>query len=70
MADHDGVEQVITMAWNTQGKVLRLACERLGITLLHAAPYDPEARGKMERFFRTLRGQCLGFIGKHVSLRS
>lgn len=51
-----------------RGHVLRLACERLGITLLHAAPYDPEARGKMERFFRTLRGQCLGFIGKHVSL--
>lgn len=51
-----------------RGKVLRLGCERLGITLLHAAPYDPEARGKMERFFRTLRGQCLRFLGQRSSL--
>jgi transposase InsO family protein len=33
------------------GVALRLACERLGITLLHARPYDAPARGKMERFY-------------------
>ncbi|MFZ5786821.1 MAG: DDE-type integrase/transposase/recombinase, partial [Acidobacteriota bacterium] len=32
------------------GDILRLGCERLGITLLHAKPHDPSARGKMERF--------------------
>lgn len=51
-----------------RGDVLRLGCERLGITLLHAAPYDPEARGKMERLWRTLRGQCLRFLGQRASL--
>jgi putative transposase len=51
-----------------RGDVLRLGCERLGITLLHAAPYDPEARGKMERLWRTLRSQCLRFLGELSSL--
>ena len=51
-----------------RGDVLRIGCERLGITLLHAAPYDPEARGKMERFWRTLREQCLAFLGELSSL--
>lgn len=51
-----------------RGDILRLGCERLTITLLHAAPYDPEARGKMERFWRTLREQCLAFCGQLASL--
>jgi transposase InsO family protein len=37
------------------GGTLRLACERLGVTLIHARPYSPQARGKMERFW-LLRG--------------
>ncbi len=40
-------------------RVLVTACARLGITLLHAKPYDAPARGKMERFWRTLREGCL-----------
>ena len=51
-----------------RGETLRLACERLGITLLHARPYDPQARGKMERFWRTLRQGCLDFLGDTASL--
>lgn len=51
-----------------RGDTLRVACGRLGISLLHAKPYDPEARGKMERFWRTLREQCLSFIGKDSTL--
>ena len=27
-------------------------------TWLHAKPYDPQARGKMERFWRTMRSRC------------
>lgn len=50
------------------GDALRLCCERLGITLLHARPYDPQARGKMERFWRTLREGCLDFLGAVASL--
>jgi len=51
-----------------RGQVLRLGCERLGITLLHAKPYDAPARGKMERFWRTLRQGCLDFLGQDASL--
>jgi len=51
-----------------RGHTLRLACERLGITLLHARPYDAPARGKMERFWRTLREGCLDFLGAIASL--
>ena len=50
------------------GDVLRLACERLGITLIHAKPYDAPARGKMERFWRTLRAGCLDHLGTLTSL--
>jgi len=51
-----------------RGHVLRLACERLGITLIHAKPYDAPARGKMERFWRTLREGCLDHLGTMTSL--
>ena len=50
------------------GDSLATACGRLGIALLHAQPYDPQARGKMERFWRTLREQCLSFLGGSESL--
>lgn len=42
-----------------RGHLLTLALDRLGIRLVHPAPYDPEARGKMERFWRTLRQRLL-----------
>jgi len=51
-----------------RGDILRIACVRLGITLLHAKPYDPQARGKMERFWRTLREGCLNYLGATASL--
>lgn len=51
-----------------RGDLLRLACARLGTTVLHARPYDPEARGKMERFWKTLRGGCTDFLGAVASL--
>jgi transposase InsO family protein len=50
------------------GATLRLGCERLGITLIHARPYSPEARGKMERFWRTLREGVLDHMGSLASL--
>ncbi len=51
-----------------RGDTLATACARLSITLLHAKPYSPESRGKMERFWRTLREGCLDFIGAATSL--
>jgi putative transposase len=51
-----------------RGEALSLACARMGIALLHAKPYDAPARGKMERFWRTLREQCLDLTGSLGSL--
>jgi len=51
-----------------RGDILRVVCGRLGVSLLHPRPHDPQARGKMERFWRTLREQCLDFIGENASL--
>jgi len=38
---------------------LALVCAKLGITLIHSRPYVPQGRGKIERFFRTVRMQLL-----------
>ncbi|MDN5895846.1 MAG: DDE-type integrase/transposase/recombinase [Nocardioides sp.] len=35
------------------------ACAKLGIRLIHSTPHRPEGRGKIERFFRTVRDQFL-----------
>jgi putative transposase len=35
------------------------ACAVLGIKLVHSRPRRPQGRGKVERFFRTVRGQFL-----------
>src|SRR6266704_1266980 len=35
------------------------ACAKLGIKLVHSQPGRPEGRGKIERFFRTVRDQFL-----------
>lgn len=51
-----------------RGEALRLACERIGTTLIHARPYDPQARGKMERFWATLRAGCLDYIPPSATL--
>jgi putative transposase len=51
-----------------RGAILQLCCSRLGITLLHAKPYDAPARGKMERFWRRLREEALSHLGEVASL--
>lgn len=39
----------------------------LGIALIHSKPYQPQGRGKIERFFKTVRGQFLpGFKGQSL----
>jgi transposase InsO family protein len=38
---------------------LSLVCAKLGITLIHARPHQPQGKGKMERWFRTVRIQLL-----------
>ena len=44
-------------------KQLLRACASLGIRLIHSKPGQPAGRGKIERFFRTVRDQFLVEIG-------
>ena len=42
------------------GVDLRLLCARLAIHLVHSRPYDAPSKGKIERFWKTLRAQLIG----------
>ena len=47
---------------------LEYVCAALGIALIHSKPYTPQGRGKIERFFKTVRSTFLtGFKGKTLS---
>lgn len=52
-----------------RGDKLALACARLDVKLIHAQPYDPQSRGKMERFWRTLRQRCTDHLPRGSSLQ-
>ena len=41
---------------------LALVCAKLGIALIHSRPYQPAGRGKIERFFRTVRAAWLAHL--------
>ena len=41
------------------GADARVTCAKLGIRLVYARPYDGASKGKIERFWRTLRGHVL-----------
>lgn len=38
-----------------RSQVLQIACATLGITLIHTQPYDAASKGKIERFFGTVK---------------
>jgi putative transposase len=49
-----------TIIYADNGKIyrsetLQYACAQLGITLAHTQPYDPRAKGKVERLFKTIQ---------------
>jgi putative transposase len=46
---------------------LKRAAARLGIKIIHSMPGKPEGRGKIERFFRTVREQFLVETGDDVA---
>jgi putative transposase len=47
---------------------LKYGCARLGVALLHTAPYTPEGKGKIERFFLTVRKQLLPLLPQEITL--
>src|SRR5690606_9970623 len=49
-----------TISYADNGKIyrsetLQYACAQLGITVAHTQPYDPQSKGKIERFFKTVQ---------------
>lgn len=44
---------------NYRSQQLALVCAKLGVALIHARPYQPAGKGKIERWFRTVRAQLL-----------
>jgi transposase InsO family protein len=46
-----------------RSRQLAIVCAKLGIALIHAKPYSPQGKGKMERWFRTARMQLLPLLG-------
>jgi len=44
---------------NYRSRHLSLVCAKIGVALIHARPYRPQGKGKIERFFRTVRSQLL-----------
>jgi transposase InsO family protein len=44
---------------NYRSQHLALVCAKLGIALIHARPYQPQGKGKIERWFKTVRAQLL-----------
>jgi putative transposase len=47
---------------------LRRVCAHLKIGLIHSKPYDSPSRGKIERFFRTVRDQFLSQIHPNAEI--
>jgi len=48
-----------------RSRQLEYTCASLGIALIHARPYMPQGKGKIERFHRTVRSELLsGFNGQ------
>lgn len=44
---------------NYRSHQFALICAKLGVALIHARPFQPEGKGKIERFFRTCRAQLM-----------
>ena len=47
---------------NYRSQHLAAVCASLDVHLIHARPYQPAGKGKIERFFRTVRDQFLSTL--------
>jgi transposase InsO family protein len=48
--------------------LLTRSCAQAGISLIHSKPYDSSSRGKIERFFRTVRERFLSALQQGITL--
>lgn len=51
-----------------RSRQLEHICASLAVALIHAKPYQPQGKGKIERFFRTVRMQLLPTIKGKITL--
>lgn len=49
-------------------QLLARSCAMAGISLIHSKPYDSPSRGKVERFFRTVRDRFLSGVQEGITL--
>ncbi|MCK5540597.1 MAG: DDE-type integrase/transposase/recombinase [Deltaproteobacteria bacterium] len=49
-------------------KHLERICASLGMALIHTPPYKPQGRGKIERFFRSIRDRFLPICPENLTL--
>jgi len=49
-------------------ELLARSCAMAGISLIHSKPYDSPSRGKVERFFRTVRERFLSGVQQGITL--
>jgi len=49
---------------NYRSHQFALICAKLGVALIHARPFQPEGKGKIERFFRTCRAQLIAELNE------
>lgn len=49
-----------------RSSVFHEGCARMGTTVVHAAPYDAPSKGKIERFFSTVRKRFLPLISTEM----
>jgi transposase InsO family protein len=64
-----GIQQIVYL---DNGKIYRSklfheACARMGTTISHTEPYDAASKGKIERFFRTVRERFLPLMPHNMS---
>jgi transposase InsO family protein len=52
---------------NYRSRQLALVCAKLGIALIHARPHHPAGKGKIERWFRTLRAGWLTHLDAQLT---
>lgn len=48
---------------------LRIACAKMSTALIHSTPYYPQGKGKIERWFRTVRSDFLPWLKPVYSLQ-
>jgi transposase InsO family protein len=49
--------------------LLTRSCAQAGIALIHSKPYESPSRGKLDRFFRTVRERFLSGLQESITLR-